>query len=47
MATAFVDWLVREDGGQSVIKDFTVNGQILYTVAPSGVDPLARAKGLF
>ena len=44
MATTFVDWLVKEDGGQKVIKDFAVNGEVLYTVAPPGIDPLARVK---
>jgi len=28
MATTFVDWLVKEDGGQKVIKDFPVNGEV-------------------
>jgi hypothetical protein len=44
VATTFVDWLVKEDGGQKVIKDFAVNGEVLYTVAPPGVDPLARVR---
>lgn len=33
MATAFVDWLVRADGGQRVIEEFTVNGHVLYSGA--------------
>jgi ABC-type tungstate transport system permease subunit len=35
MATVFVDWLIRPDGGQRIIKTFAVNGHILYTPAPS------------
>ena len=46
MATAFVDWLVHADGGQKTICDFTVNGEVLYTVAPPGVDPLTRARAI-
>lgn len=46
MATAFVDWLIDADGGQKTIRDFAVNGEVLYTVAPSGVDPLARARDI-
>jgi ABC-type tungstate transport system permease subunit len=38
MATAFVDWLIRPDGGQKIIKDFTVNGHILYSAAPEVAD---------
>ena len=37
MANKFVDWLARFDGGQQVIRDFAVNGHILYTAAPGGV----------
>jgi ABC-type tungstate transport system permease subunit len=44
MAAAFVDWLIEAEGGQKTIRDFAVNGEVLYTVAPSGVDPLARAR---
>jgi hypothetical protein len=44
MAVAFVDWLIEADGGQKTIRDFAVNGEVLYTVAPPGVDPLARAR---
>jgi len=46
MATAFADWLVDLQGGQNVIKDFAVNGQVLYTVAPPGIHPLARVRDL-
>ena len=46
MATAFVDWVIEAEGGQKTIRDFAVNGQILYTIAPPGVDPLARARGV-
>jgi ABC-type tungstate transport system permease subunit len=46
MATAFVDWLIEAEGGQKTIRDFAVNGEVLYTIAPPGVDPLARARGI-
>jgi ABC-type tungstate transport system permease subunit len=46
MATAFVDWLIDAEGGQKTVRDFAVNGQILYTIAPHGVDPLGRARGI-
>jgi ABC-type tungstate transport system permease subunit len=46
MATAFVDWLIDADGGQKTVRDFAVNGEVLYTVAPSGVDPLAGARDI-
>lgn len=45
MATAFVNWLIHADGGQKIIKDFAVNGEVLYTIAPPGTDPLALVKG--
>lgn len=34
MATAFVDWLIKADGGQKIIENFVVNGHILYSTAP-------------
>jgi ABC-type tungstate transport system permease subunit len=34
MATAFVDWLIKPDGGQKIIENFSVNGHVLYTCAP-------------
>jgi ABC-type tungstate transport system permease subunit len=46
MATAFVDWLIDAEGGQKTIQDFKVNGEVLYTIAPPGVDPLARAMDI-
>jgi ABC-type tungstate transport system permease subunit len=46
MATAFVDWLIEAEGGQKTIRDFAVNSEVLYTIAPPGVDPLARARGI-
>lgn len=46
MATSFVDWMVEVEGGQKTIRDFTVNGEVLYTCAPPGVDPLTSAKGI-
>jgi ABC-type tungstate transport system permease subunit len=46
MATAFVDWLVEAEGGQKTISDFSVNGEVLYTIAPPGLDPLARASAI-
>jgi len=46
MATAFVDWLIEAEGGQKTIRDFAVNSEVLYTIAPPDVDPLARARGM-
>jgi ABC-type tungstate transport system permease subunit len=46
MATAFVDWLIEAEGGQKTVRDFGVNGEVLYTIAPPGVDPLARARDI-
>ncbi|KAL8846327.1 MAG: hypothetical protein Q9221_008567 [Calogaya cf. arnoldii] len=34
MANAYADWTVRDDGGQKVASEFTVNGKVLYTKAP-------------
>lgn len=34
MANKFADWMAMEDGGQKVVANFAVNGEILYTVAP-------------
>ncbi|KAF9005233.1 hypothetical protein BDQ17DRAFT_1390074 [Cyathus striatus] len=34
--TAFMDWVVRKDGGQKVIREFkTGNGEVLYSEAPA------------
>ena len=33
-AEAFADWMVRDDGGQKVVKGFEVGGAVLYTQAP-------------
>jgi ABC-type tungstate transport system permease subunit len=38
MATEFVDWLIKPEGGQRVIDNFAVNGHILYSAAPKGDD---------
>lgn len=34
MAHKFADWIIHRDGGQKVIEEFEVNGEILYSVAP-------------
>ena len=46
MANYFADWMIREDGGQRVIKEFRRNGYDLYTTAPVGVNPLSKVSGL-
>ena len=46
MANAFADWMIKEDGGQYVIKTFQKNGYDLYTGAPQGVNPLAKADDI-
>ncbi|KAI4143188.1 MAG: hypothetical protein L6R39_004666 [Caloplaca ligustica] len=33
-ANAFADWMVRDDGGQKVVGEFSVHGAVLYTRAP-------------
>ena len=38
--------MIREDGGQRVIKEFRRNGYDLYTTAPVGVNPLSKVSGL-
>jgi Hemopexin. len=38
--------MVRDDGGQQVIRSFTKNGKVLYSSIPVGVDPLDRVKGI-
>jgi hypothetical protein len=30
----FMDWVVRKDGGQKVVREFEKFGQILYSQAP-------------
>ena len=44
LANAFVDFMIRENGGQKVVKGFAVNGVLLYSDAPKGVDPMNRVK---
>ncbi|PQE12669.1 extracellular tungstate binding protein [Rutstroemia sp. NJR-2017a BBW] len=34
MANRFADWMIMKEGGQKVVRDFAVNGNILYSVAP-------------
>lgn len=34
MANEFADWLEKADEGQDVIKNFEINGVVLYSVAP-------------
>lgn len=45
-ANAFVDWMIRHDGGQQVIKTFERNGAVLYTEAPQNINPLWKAKSV-
>jgi len=47
MANLFVDWLIRADGGQEVIKSFAVNNTVLYSVSPAAenIDAQAAAHG--
>ncbi|KAG6819114.1 hypothetical protein H0H93_015359, partial [Arthromyces matolae] len=33
--TEFMKWVVSADGGQKVIREFTKNGQVLYSEAPT------------
>ena len=46
MANKFADWMIKEDGGQKVVREFQKNGIDLYTRAPLRVDPLERVKRL-
>ena len=34
MADAFAAWIAKPDGGQKIVKEFAVNGVVLYTEAP-------------
>ncbi|KAM3079230.1 hypothetical protein ACMFMF_004153 [Clarireedia jacksonii] len=34
MANRFADWMIMRDGGQKVVQNFGVGGNILYSVAP-------------
>lgn len=34
MATEFVNWLIRPDGGQRIIENFIIDGHYLYSPAP-------------
>ncbi|KAE9378272.1 hypothetical protein N431DRAFT_528464 [Stipitochalara longipes BDJ] len=38
-ANTFVDWLISEDGGQEVVRNFTKNGIVLYSTAPPPISP--------
>lgn len=49
MAVAFADWIIMEDGGQKVIKNFEKYGALLYKTAPKeeeNINPLGKAKTL-
>ncbi|KAL8774843.1 MAG: hypothetical protein Q9209_000782 [Squamulea sp. 1 TL-2023] len=35
-ANAFADWMIRDERGQKIASEFTVNGAVLYTKAPEG-----------
>lgn len=39
MATEFVNWLIKPDGGQRIIENFIVDGHYLYSAAPSAPSP--------
>jgi ABC-type tungstate transport system permease subunit len=37
ISTAFMEWVIRKDGGQKVIREFkTPSGEVLYSEAPAG-----------
>jgi ABC-type tungstate transport system permease subunit len=42
-ANSFVDWMIG-DRGQKIVSAFEVNGVILYSGAPVGVDPMNRVE---
>lgn len=46
MANKFADFMVRAEGGQRVVNEFAVNGILLYSGSPRGVDPMNRVKFL-
>lgn len=46
MANRFVDWMIS-DQGQRIVTEFAVNGVVLYSGAPKGVDPMNRVNLLF
>jgi ABC-type tungstate transport system permease subunit len=43
MAKRFVDWMIGGIG-QKIVSEFKVNGVVLYSGAPPGVDPMNRVK---
>lgn len=47
LAEVFADWLSQADGGQKVIRDFAVNGTILYSPARMNAQPQDSRKGAF
>lgn len=44
VSNAFVDWLASPEGGQKVIRTFAVNGHVLYSPVPEGVDPFGEVN---
>ena len=46
MANQFADWMIKQEGGQKVIKGFQKHDFDLYTTAPTGVNPLGKVKNL-
>ena len=45
MAEEFASWLVRKDGGQEVVGQFSVKGVVLYAMAPVKEVNLKRIAG--
>jgi len=44
LSNAFVDWLGSPDGGQKVVETFAINGRVMHSPAPEGIDPLGRVN---
>ena len=42
-ANNFVDWMIGGKG-QKIVREFEVNGVVLYLGAPPGVDPMNRVN---
>jgi len=43
-ADAFLDWLQSNEGGQKIIREFAVNGTVLFSCVVDGMEPLRQAQ---
>lgn len=43
-ADAFLEWLQSYEGGRKIIREFAVNGTVLFSCAVGGIEPLRQAQ---